>query len=74
MEAIRKIKKSDSDEIRIKLPKNFINRELEVIIFPIETGSSEIDKTKTGFIKKILANPLKINDFEPIKRDKIYER
>ena len=23
MEAIRKIKKSDSDEIRIKLPKNF---------------------------------------------------
>ena len=36
MEAIRKIKKVNSDEIKIKVPSVFLNKEVEVIILPVE--------------------------------------
>jgi hypothetical protein len=55
----------------IEIPKEynkFIDKKLKVIIM-----TEEEDKKETDYIDFLLSNPIKIDDFEPLARESIYE-
>ncbi len=49
MNVIREIRKVDTDTIEIKLPEDFRERELEIIVFPLE--EREQDSFSQGELK-----------------------
>jgi hypothetical protein len=49
------------------------DKEIKVIIMYEDNLTTEKDRKTGDFISELLANPLKITDFKPLHREKIYE-
>ncbi len=67
---ILKFKASVKDGI-IRIPKQLRKQaptRAQIIIFP------EISQPKDDFIAHLLKHPLRIPDFQPLKREEIYDR
>ena len=73
MEAIREIKKVISNEITIKLPDDYNNKEVEIIILPYDVKSSD---NKKKIILRNIYNDSKgiLPENYKFNREEIHER
>jgi len=44
---IREIRHADNEQLVIKIPKEYIHQELEILVFPISENAAEIAKNAT---------------------------
>ena len=57
MKAIRQVKEVKNNEVLVKLPKDFGNKEVEVIILPLDAIDKEKLKARENFLKFLLNGP-----------------
>jgi len=59
--------------LHIKLPENFTEKNVEIIILAHEKQSMEIPENKTTIAKKIYAHKITIDNFIMPKREELYD-
>ena len=64
MEVIREIREIDSDEVVIKIPKEFKKKKVEIVISPVEKAAEEHER-----FSLFLRDPIKIENFQMPSRE-----
>jgi hypothetical protein len=74
MEVLREIKAITKKELTINLPDDFLNKKVEIIVFPLlKKGITAKDK-RTSFFKFVEENNFKLpNDYKFV-REELYDR
>jgi len=73
---IREIIRPTSKKLVYNLPKEYINKEIEIIIFPFsEIKQQSKQKTENNFIDKLSSNPIALDKSKSFfSRDEANER
>ena len=74
MQAIKQYAKVENGYLHIKLPDNFTEQNVEVIILTQEKQSEEITEKKQITPKRLYAHKIKIDNFVMPKREELYDR
>ena len=74
MQAIRQYTEIENGYLHLKLPEDFTEKNVEVIILPTEKRFQEVARTDIKPSKKLYAHKVKIDDFVMPVRDALYDR
>jgi hypothetical protein len=74
MEVLREIKTITKKELTINLPDDFLNKEVEIIVFPLLKKRTPAKDKRASFFKFVEENQFKLpNDYKFV-REELYDR
>jgi hypothetical protein len=74
MDVIREIKTIKNKELTINLPDDFLNKKVEIIIFPLLEKRKITDNKKASFFKFVEENQFKLPSDYKFVREELYDR
>jgi hypothetical protein len=74
MQAIRQYAEIKDGYLHLKLPTNFTEKNVEVIILPTEKINQQLNEANIGTAIRLYTHRIKINDFIMPERKLLYDR
>lgn len=74
MQAIRQYAEIEDGYLHLRLPEDFTEKKVEVIILPTEKAEQQQNEASIDTSAKLYAHRIKIDDFVMPERDSLYDR
>ena len=74
MEVLREIKTIKKKELTINLPDAFLNKKVEIIVFPLHKKGTTAKDKRASFFKFVKENQFKLPHDYKFIREELYDR